>query len=278
MKSAKVIVVLLCSWILSGCKSVPDQVMSLPQGFAERAVQYSFSKPNLAFRDDAWNQSIGPYQLSNMDLSGVSTQSQITSVGVHSKELSELMLQVIMRDHVNIDVKSSTQYQTQSKQSFSFDLQHPGHATLYTTCQLVALGIAEEATGGSSSGWKKSSEQAHYLACRLTRNGQVSALTLKQKAGAAQQFQFEHSPMSVQITPVAGNEGLGDFQSIIALRASGYLVTDDSQELAAIQFDESSSRVWIAQNLTQEQQHWLSAVLVSLQMYDWQRGLTGIGR
>ena len=212
---------------LSACKSTPEEDMSLPVGFEQQAQLMPLKRPVLTLTDEAWHQAIGPFQLTNMDLSGKSTEKVSTSTGWQTTARGGLLFQLMFHDEVNLSGDVVNKFNTRAEQSFSFDLQAQGAAAVHAECQILVFGQGEETldNGVNSYNWQTSEQQLSYLGCKLTQDGQVSTLVVEDKAGTAPVYKLNPGQHSPDGFAGAGSTGTGEIQFVFSgrrIRLSGW--------------------------------------------------------
>lgn len=270
----KVVLTLLFTTLaLSACKSTPEEDMSLPAGFAQLAQLMPLKRPVLTLTDDVWHQAIGPFQLTNMDLSGKSTEKVSTGSSWQSSGRGGLLFQLMFHDEVNVSGDVVNKFNTRAEQTFSFDLQAPAAAPVHVECQILAFGHGEETldNGVNSYNWQTSEQQLSYLGCKLTQDGQVSTLVVEDHAGRAPTYRLFQGGQALTLSAVQLLPQLAQYNALFKGGESGYLVSDGQNTQAALQLSLDHSRLWVAKALPAATQQWYVAVLFSLQMYDWQR-------
>lgn len=258
--------------LLTACQSTPEEDMPLPVGFAEQAQQLPLKRPVLTFSDDAWQQQIGTYQLNNMDLSGKSMQKVSSGTEWQTTARGGLLFQLIFHDNVNVAGEIVNKYNSKAEQTFSFDIQAPGTATVHSECQILVFGHGEETTdnGVNSYNWQTSEQELSYLGCRLTQDGQVSQLVVEDKAGTAPVYRLHQGSHMLNLTPVLAAPELAKYNSFFQGGETGFLLNDGALQQAALQLSHDESRLWLKKGLPANAQAWYIAALFSLQMYHWQ--------
>lgn len=258
--------------LLTACQSTPEEDMPLPVGFAEQAQLLPLKRPVLTFSDDAWHQQIGTFQLNNMDLSGKSMQKVSSGTEWQTTARGGLLFQLIFHDNVNVAGEIVNKYNSKAEQTFSFDIQAPGTATVHSECQILVFGHGEETTdnGVNSYNWQTSEQELSYLGCRLTQDGQVSQLVVEDKAGAAPVYRLHQGSRLLDLTPVSAAPELAKYHSFFQGGETGFLLNDGALQQAALQLSHDESRLWLKKDLPANTQAWYIAALFSLQMYQWQ--------
>lgn len=257
---------------LSACKSTPEEDMSLPVGFEQQAQLMPLKRPVVTLADEAWHQAIGPFQLTNMDLSGKSTEKVSTSTGWQTTARGGLLFQLMFHDDVNLSGDVINKFNTRAEQSFSFDIQAQGASAVHAECQILVFGQGEETldNGVNSYNWQTSEQQLSYLGCKLTQDGQVSELVVEDKAGTAPVYKLNQGSTALTVSPVQEAPELAKYNSFFQGGEYGYLVGDSQTTTAALQLSLDQSRLWVSKDLPANAQQWYVAALFSLQMYDWQ--------
>jgi hypothetical protein len=269
----KLLSIALCAAVtLAACKSTPEEDMSLPVGFEQQAQLLPLKRPVLTLTDEAWHQAIGPFQLTNMDLSGKSTEKVSTSTGWQTTARGGLLFQLMFHDEVNLSGDVVNKFNTRAEQTFSFDLQAQGAAAVHAECQILVFGQGEETldNGVNSYNWQTSEQQLSYLGCKLTQDGQVSTLVVEDKAGTAPVYKLNQGSIALTVSPVQEVPELAKYNSFFQGGEYGYLVGDGQNTKAALQLSLDQSRLWVSKDLPAATQQWYVAALFSLQMYDWQ--------
>ncbi len=257
---------------LSACKSTPEEDMSLPVGFEQQAQLMPLKRPVLTLTDEAWHQPIGPFQLTNMDLSGKSTEKVSTSTGWQTTARGGLLFQLMFHDEVNLSGDVVNKFNTRAEQSFSFDLQAQGAAAVHAECQILVFGQGEETldNGVNSYNWQVSEQDVSYLGCELTQQGLVSQLTVERKMGQTPTYRLTQGKTPLQVTPVFAIPQMAKYQDVMQDSAQGFVVSDTGQQpIAGLQLSLDQSRLWLANSQSTAQQQWLVAALFSLQLYHW---------
>ncbi len=257
---------------LTACKSTPEEDMSLPGGFEQQAQLMPLKRPALTLTDEAWHQTIGPFQLTNMDLSGKSTERVSTSTGWQTTARGGLLFQLMFHDEVNLSGDWVNRFNTRAEQTFSFDIQAQAQAPVHAKCQMLVFGKSEETVdnGVNSYNWQATEQTASYLGCKLTQQGQVSELVVEDKTGTPPTVRLYQGSNPVAVELVHGAPEMAQFNALFHAGAAGYLLAAGGQTQAALQLSRDQSRLWLKQDLPAAQQQWLLAALFSLQMYDWQ--------
>lgn len=265
-------VALLFSLALGACKSTPEEDMPLPVGFEQQAQLMPLKRPVLTLTDEAWHQTIGPFQLTNMDLSGKSTEKVSTSTGWQTTARGGLLFQLIFHDDINLSGDVVNKFNTRAEQTYSFDIQAQGAKPVHTECQILVLGQGEETLDNSvnSYNWQTSEQQLSYLGCKLTQDGQVSTLVVEAKAGTPPVYKLNQGSKALTVSPVQETPELAKYNSFFQGGEYGYLVGDEQNTKAALQLSHDQSRLWVSKTLPADAQQWYVAALFSLQMYDWQ--------
>ncbi len=255
--------------LLPGCKSTPEPQMSLPSVFEQQAQQYVMQRPVVTIRDDAFHQPIGPFQLTDMDLSGKSMHKTQTGSDWQTTATGGLLFQLIFHDNVNVQSEVVNRYNTRGEQSFSFAISAANAPKVQTECQIQTFGHGSESADNpvNSYNWQTSEQSLSYLACRITQQGQVSELTVERPSGAKPVFKLHQGSTALPLTPVLAAPELAAYQWSGPV---GYLLGQAAQPQAALQLSMDQPRLWLQGQLPAAQQQWLLAVLVSLQMYEWQ--------
>lgn len=272
MKLKLLSIALCASVMLAACKSTPEEDMALPVGFEQQAQLMPLKRPVVTFSDEAWHQAIGPFQLTNMDLSGKTTEKVSTSTGWQTTGRGGLLFQLMFHDEVNLSGDVVNKFNTRAEQSFSFDLQAQGAASVHVECQILVFGQGEETldNGVNSYNWQTSEQQLSYLGCKLTQDGQVSTLVVEEKAGAAPTYRLNQGSIALTVAPQLQEPQLAKYNSFFQGGEYGYLVGDGQSTAAALQLSLDQSRLWVSKALPASTQQWYVAALFSLQMYDWQ--------
>lgn len=257
---------------LTACQSTPEEDMPLPSGFAEQAQLLPLKRPVLTFSDDAWHQQIGTFQLKNMDLSGKTMQKVSSGTEWQTTARGGLLFQLIFHDNVNVAGEIVNKYNSKAEQTFSFDIQAPGTATVHSECQILVFGHGEETTdnGVNSYNWQTSLQELSYLGCRLTQDGQVSQLVIEDKAGAAPTYRLHQGSKQLELTPLSAAPELAKYHSFFQGGETGFLLSNGPVQQAALQLSHDQSRLWLKKDLPANAQAWYIAALFSLQMYHWQ--------
>ncbi len=265
----KLLILAAVSVALTGCKSTPEPMMSLPDAFEQQAQQYVIQRPVVTIRDDAFHQPIGPFQLTDMDLSGKSMHKSQTGSDWQTTATGGLLFQLIFHDNVNVQSEVVNRYNTRGEQTFSFAISAANAPKVQAECQIQTFGHGSESADNpvNSYNWQTSEQSLSYLACRITQQGQVSELTVERPTGARPVLKLHQGSTVMPLTPVLAAPELAAYQWSGPV---GYLLGQPAQPQAALQFGMDQPRLWVQQNLPAAQQQWLLAVLVSLQMYDWQ--------
>lgn len=259
-------------WLLTACQSTPEEDMPLPVGFAEQAQLMPLKRPVVTFSDDAWHQQIGTYQLNNMDLSGKSMQKDSSGTEWQTTARGGLLFQLIFHDNVNVAGEIVNKFNSKAEQTFSFDIQAPGTATVHSECQILVFGHGEETTdnGVNSYNWQTSEQELSYLGCRFTQDGQVSQLVVEDKAGVAPTYRLHQGSRQLNLAPVLAAPELAKYNSFFQGGETGFLLNDGALQQAALQLSHDESRLWLKKDLPANTQAWYIAALFSLQMYHWQ--------
>jgi hypothetical protein len=257
---------------VTACQSTPEDDMPLPVGFEQQAQLLPLRRPVVTFSDDAWHQQMGGFQLNNMDLSGKTMQKVSSGTEWQTTARGGLLFQLIFHDNVNVAGEIVNKYNSKAEQSFSFDIQAPGTATVHSECQILVFGHGEETTGNdvNSYNWQTSEQELSYLGCRLTQDGQVSQLVVEDKAGSAPVYRLHRGSHLLDLTPVSAAPQLAKFNSFFQGGETGYLLGSGASQQAALQLSHDHSRIWLKKDLPAEAQAWYIAALFSLQMYHWQ--------
>lgn len=257
---------------LSACKSTPEPDMALPSGFAQQTQLLPLKHPNFMFRDDAWHQQIGAFQLTDMDLSGITTERVSTGTSWQTKGRGGLLFQLIFHDHVDYSGHFVDRYNTRAEQTFSFKIQANGQAPVHAQCQILLFGSTEESQDNDvyHDELLKSEQTSSYLGCKLTQQGLMSELVVEENAGSAPRVRLHQGSKPVDVSLVQAAPVMAQYNAIFHGGAAGYLLADGDQTQAALQLSRNQSRLWLRQDLPAAQQQWLVAALFSLQMFDWQ--------
>jgi len=258
--------------LLTACQSTPEEDMPLPVGFEQQAQLLPLKRPVLTFTDDAWHQQIGAFQLNDMDLSGKTMQKVSSGTEWQTTARGGLLFQLIFHDNVNLAGEIVNKYNSKAEQTFSFDIQAPGTATVHSECQILVFGHGEETTGNevNSYNWQTSEQELSYLGCRLTQDGQVSQLVVEDKAGAAPVYRLHQGSQQLDLAPVLAAPELAKYNSFFQGGATGFLLSNGATQQAALQLSHDASRLWLKKDLPANAQAWYIAALFSLQMYHWQ--------
>jgi hypothetical protein len=265
----KLMIMAAASVALQGCKSTPAPVMPLPAAFEQQAQLSVMQRPVVTIRDDAFHQPIGPFQLTDMDLSGKSMHKSQTGSDWQTTATGGLLFQLIFHDNVNVQSEVVNRYNTRGEQSFSFAISAANAPKVQTECQIQTFGHSSESADNpvNSYNWQTSEQSLSYLACRITQQGQVSELTIERPTGARPVLKLHQGSTALPLTPVLAAPELAAYQWTGSV---GYLLGQAGQTQAAVQFDMDQPRLWLDKQLPVAQQQWLLAVMVSLQMYEWQ--------
>ena len=264
--------VLLCFVSLAGCKSTPEENMPIPSTFAQQAQLYPVMRPRVTIKDDAFHQNIGAFRIENMDLSGKSMEKVSRGTGWQTSSTGGLLFQMLFHDSVNTRGDVVNEFSSRGEQNFSFDVALAGFAPVHTECQILVFGVGEETldNGENSYNWQTSEQTSSYLGCKITQQGQVSALTIERKSGAEPSFRLHQGATAVQITTVHSGNMLSHYNPEFRQDEDGYLLAQQSEVQSALQLSLDHSRIWLGSHVATAQQQWLLAVMFSLQMYQWQ--------
>jgi len=263
---------LLGTMALSACKSTPEPDMALPSGFAQLTQLLTIKHPNTVFSDDAWHQSIGAFQLTNMDLSGITTEKVNTSTGWQVKAWGGLLVQLIFHEKLDYSGHFVDRFNTRAEQSFSFQIQATGQAPVQAECQMLLFGTSEESQDNNAhnDNRRKSAQTSSYLGCKLTQQGLVSELVVEESTGTMPKIRLHQGSKALDVSLVQPTTEMAQFNAIFHGGPAGYLLAADGQNKAALQLSSFQSRLWLTKDLPAAQQQWLVAALFSLQMFDWQ--------
>lgn len=257
---------------LSACKSTPEEDMSLPAGFEQQAQLLPLKRPVVTFSDEAWHQTLGAFQLNNMDLSAKSTEKVSTSTGWQTTARAGLLFQLVFHDEVNLSGDVVNKFNTRAEQTYSFDIQAQGARPVHAECQILVFGQGEETldNGVNSYNWQTSEQQLSYPGCKLTQDGLVSTLVVEEKAGTPPIYKLNQGSTILKVSPVQEMPQLAKYNSFFQGTEYGYLVADSQHTQAALQLSLDQSRLWVSKALPASEQQWYVAALFSLQMYHWQ--------
>lgn len=257
---------------LSACQSTPEPDMTIPSQLTTQANKYSVHRPIVTINDDAYHQAIGPYQITAMDLSGKSVQSQSVGTGWQQSTTGGVLFQVLFHDKVNTAGDIVDRYQTRGEQRFQFDVTNPQGEKVHANCQLMVLGHTEanRDNGVNSYNWQVSEQDVSYLGCELTQQGLVSQLTVERKMGQKPSYRLTQGHTELQLAPVFAIPQMAKYQDVIQDSAQGFVLSDATQQpIAGVQLSLDQSRLWLAHSQSNTQQQWLVAALFSLQLYHW---------
>jgi len=246
--------------------------MALPSGFAQHTQLLPLKHPNIMFTDDAWHQQIGAFQLTNMDLSSITTERVSSGTSWQTKGRGGLLFQLIFHDHVDFSGHFIDRFNTRAEQNFSFQIQATGQAPVHAQCQILLFGIVEESQDNDvyHDDLRKSAPSSSYLGCKLTQQGLVSQLVVEESVGAKPKVRLHQGSKPVAVSLAAVAPGIAQYNANFHGGTAGYLLANDDQTQAALQLSRNQSRLWLRQDLPAAQQQWLVAALFSLQMFDWQ--------
>lgn len=255
--------------LLSGCKSIPEPEMTVPEPLRSQSHPYLLHRPALTLSDEAYHQSVGAYQINAVDLTGKQMYQMNQGSSWQTTGTAGLWFQLFFHNNINLAGDRVRHYSIRGEQDFDFAVTSSGLPAVQTQCQIRIFGQGSATLPNqvNSYNWQTSQQDLSYLACRLTQQGQISELTVERPLDGPTVLKLYQGKELIQLTPVLAAPELAAYQ---LSQAQGYLVQHGVATQAALQLSLDDPKIWLAGTEPAAQQQWLLAVLFSLQMFEWQ--------
>lgn len=268
---------LLATLILAGgCKTISDYSVPLPTPFLTNADVYTLKQPGPLLTDKAYEQQSGPFAVSQMDISWVSTEKRTQAPG---DSALDTMINLLFAD---ID-QQIFHHTIQQQQEYKFSTSLGGLST-QVYCRLISHSVQQEEIprgedkpssidGGHSPDSRRAERQHTQLGCVLSQGDSQWQLSLKIQQQQEPVLTLQSAAAQYQLTGIHHSLQKIDnqWQQVpdIGVNFQGLQIRNNQQTLAAMSLSGKTPKVWLSRQLTAEQQTILFAASYSIQMMNW---------
>jgi hypothetical protein len=266
----------LCTALLglTACKSVSDYSVPLPTPFLTNSVQYELKQPSSVF-GDSYAQQSGPFAISRVDISWLSTTKHSLTPGGNA--LEKVVYELFSDEDPEVQ-----HYKVRQKREYQFH-SSDGAQSIKVECQLKNESLLQE-TVRPQQEKTAGVEQNNHHARELDRQQTRLSCVLQQ---ADRQWQLTVA-LTEQQQPILTLQSGSDVYPLTAIHHGvekvdnqwrqlpdfasnfqGLHISNGGQMVAAMSFPGQTPKIWLSRNLAPAQQHLLFAASYSLQLLNW---------
>ncbi len=260
--------------LLSGCQTLDDVRVDLPQSFERQANAIRLETPTWRVPSSVYDLALGEYQVDDADVSWTSIDSELIDMQYHENLLGFLLF----GDDLTVLKKT---FQESRHQRFRFTLKHQQQQITTSRCDIYSLGTSDEVISryeeGTTPAVNSLEDRARtWLYCNiddgqtqwalslqavpdrpvsaaLVSNAQVYEITGLN--GASASYQGDESDKNVRLPPWASRQsGLGFYQG---------------QDMFAAVSLMDNSYIWTLRGISEQHQALLLTASYSLVMFNW---------